>query len=389
VADPASEFVIITIAQPYANHNGGMLAFGPNDGYLYIGMGDGGGSNDQDGRAQDPGQLLGKMLRIDVDGGSPYAIPPSNPFAGPGLPLDEIWAIGTRNPWRWSFDRLTGDLFIGDVGQGQREELDFQPASSPGGENYGWRCMEGFRCTGWSGCTCNDSSLTLPIFDYTHSDGCSVIGGYVYRGCAVPDLQGTYFFADYCSARIWSFRYDGSAMTEFQERTTELDPSGSPSIGSITSFGEDGLGELYIVDQGGELFKIVPVVPVAGWSNYGTGWAGTHGVPSLTVSADPEICSTIDLVLTNSLGAPTLTTLVIGASPTSKPTPYGGTLLVLPSLYLPFTLPAGAATIHVKVPCDSQLCGISTYLQALEIDSGASKGVSFSAGLKMTTGPRG
>jgi glucose/arabinose dehydrogenase len=389
VADPTSAFVIITIAQPFENHNGGMLGFGPNDGYLYMGMGDGGSANDPNNNAQNPAVLLGKMLRIDVDGGSPYVSPPSNPFFGPGDPRDEIWALGTRNPWRWSFDRLTGDLWIADVGQDAHEEIDFQPASSGGGENYGWRCMEGFSCTGLTGCTCNGPALTLPIYDYPHGAECSVTGGYVYRGCAVPDLQGTYFFADYCSAKIWSLRYDGTTITEFTDRTAELDPPGGETINSVTSFGEDGLGEMYICDQGGELFKIVPVVPASSWSNYGTGWPGTNGIPGYTLSADPDLCAVVTLVLGNSRGATTPAFIAIGAAPASAPTVYDGTFLVVPSVFIPLSLPAGGLSAPFTVPCDPAMCGASAYSQAFEMDPGASKGVSFTAGLKITIGPSG
>ncbi|MBL1218084.1 MAG: glucose dehydrogenase [Planctomycetes bacterium] len=256
LADPASEKILLTVSQPYSNHNGGNIVFGP-DGYLYIGMGDGGSGNDPGNRAQNPLEFLGKILRIDVDNGDPYGIPADNPFVNDPGTLDEIWAIGVRNPWRWSFDRETGDLWIGDVGQSAREELDFQPADSPGGENYGWRCMEGFRCTGLDGCNCNGPELTLPIYDYTHAGGrCSVTGGYVYRGPSIPLLAGTYFFADYCAADIWSFRYDGSQMSEFTDRTVELDPGNGQAIDFIPSFGEDGLGELYIVDIEGEVYRL-------------------------------------------------------------------------------------------------------------------------------------
>jgi hypothetical protein len=366
------------------------MQFGPKDGYLYIGTGDGGSEGDPGNRSQDPGLLLGKMLRIDVDDGNPYTNPPTNPFYGPGDPLDEIWALGLRNPWRWSFDRLTGDMYIGDVGQDQREEIDFQSAASTGGENYGWRCMEGFRCTGLTGCTCNDPGLTLPIYEYTHSVGCAVMGGYVYRGNAVPDLQGTYFFADYCSNKIWSFRYDGTTVTDFMDRTAELAPGGGLSISSIVSFGEDAWGEMYICDSsGGELFKIVPKTPIASWTNYGTGWPGTNGVPGLTLSADPEICFTISLVIGNSLGATTPAVLPIGASAATIPTIYGGTLLVLPMLFEPAIIPAGGATVPVVVPCDPALSGRSFFMQALEMDPGASNGVSFSEGLQMVLGPQG
>jgi glucose/arabinose dehydrogenase len=262
LADPSSEYVILTISQPYSNHNGGMIAFGPLDGYLYVGMGDGGSAGDPQNRAQNDGVLLGKLLRIDIDGGDPYAIPPDNPFAGPGDPLDEIWAKGVRNPWRFSFDKLTGDLYIGDVGQNIWEEIDFQPASSPGGENYGWRLMEGNHCYNPPD-NCDPGGLTYPIHEYSHGGTpfrCSVTGGYVYRGGSIPDLQGAYFFADYCSNQIWSFRYDGENVVGLTDRTSELAPGNGFSIDDISSFGEDAGGELYIVDLGGEVFKIVPVL---------------------------------------------------------------------------------------------------------------------------------
>ncbi len=199
--------VILSITQPFSNHNGGWIGFGPN-GYLYIATGDGGSANDPGDRAQNiTSQRLGKLLRIDVGGRSGFTIPADNPFVGIHGD-DVIWAYGLRNPWRCSFDRLTGDLYIADVGQASVEELDFQPAGSPGGENYGWPCMEGSLCLGSSaGCTCDADGLTAPIHEYTHSSGCSVTGGYVYRGSAMPDLRGTYFFADYCSGGIWSFDY--------------------------------------------------------------------------------------------------------------------------------------------------------------------------------------
>ena len=190
-ADPTSADILLTIPQPFSNHNGGQLHFGP-DGYLYIGIGDGGSGGDPQNNGQDLGTLLGKILRIDVDKGPPYAIPPDNPFFGPGDgALDEIWAWGLRNPWRFSFDRLTGDMFIGDVGQNSWEEVDFQPASSAGGENYGWRLMEGNSCYN-PATNCNDSTLTLPILVYDHTVGCSVTGGYRYRGSKNPALDGFY-----------------------------------------------------------------------------------------------------------------------------------------------------------------------------------------------------
>ena len=253
-ADPSSAEVVYFISQPYSNHNGGWIEFGP-DGYLYISNGDGGSGGDPGNRAQNLNNQLGKMLRIDVSS-LPYTNPASNPFG------DEIWSYGIRNAWRCSFDRDTGDLWMGDVGQNAWEEIDFQPANSPGGENWGWRCYEGDNSYNTSGC---DSAATMefPIWEYSHGGSpfrCSITGGYVYRGNAIPSLDGTYFFADYCSNNIWSFRYDGSNVTEYTDRTSELSPDAG-SIGAISSFGEDYYGELYICDLNGEVFKLIPDSP--------------------------------------------------------------------------------------------------------------------------------
>ena len=202
VADRASAQVILTVAQPYPNHNGGELQFGP-DGYLYIAMGDGGSGGDPENRAQTLSTLLGKILRIDVANAATYRIPPTNPFANRAGAAPEIWAWGVRNPWRFSFDRLTGDLWIADVGQDNYEEVDFQPASSTGGENYGWHRMEGFHCYNPS-TNCNDGTLTLPVLEYSHADGsCSITGGYRYRGALFSRLYGTYFYGDFCTGKIW------------------------------------------------------------------------------------------------------------------------------------------------------------------------------------------
>lgn len=258
IADPDSVKQIITISQPFSNHNGGMIAFGPK-GYLYVGMGDGGSGGDPGDRAQDRSLLLGKILRIDIDApaGTPYVIPGDNPFVNDSNVLNEIWAIGVRNPWRYSFDRGTGDLYIGDVGQSDWEEVNYQPYSAGGGENYGWRCYEGSHAYNTAGCGA-PGDYDFPIHEYNHSLGCSITGGYVYRGCASDALQGTYFFGDFCSGRIWSFRYNGSLVTDFAERTAELDPPGNRSIDMIASFGEDARGELYIIDYSdGEIYRIV------------------------------------------------------------------------------------------------------------------------------------
>lgn len=256
-ADVSSSFDIITINQPFSNHNGGMIAFGPNDGYLYIGMGDGGAANDPGNRAQNKKELLGKMLRIDVDIASPYGIPGDNPFAGDTSYLPEIWALGLRNPWRFSFDRATGDMYIGDVGQNIIEEIDFQPDSSSGGENYGWRLKEGNNCFIPSTACDTLADMIAPITQYFHGgipNKCSVTGGYVYRGCAIPDLYGTYFYGDFCSGETWSIRYDGTTLTDSTNRTSEL---GLGTV-AISSYGEDYYGELYICTYfSGAVYKIV------------------------------------------------------------------------------------------------------------------------------------
>jgi glucose/arabinose dehydrogenase len=259
IANPASAQILLDIPDPYSNHNGGCLAFGP-DGYLYLGLGDGGSGNDPQNRAQNGLVMWGKMLRLDVNTGNPYGIPTSNPFVGNPNMLPEIWAIGLRNPWRWSFDRLTGHMYIGDVGQNAWEEIDYQPAGV-GGQNWGWRVWEGNHSTGLGGLSTIVPTVTFPIYEYAHSGSASVTGGYVYRGSAIPDLQGTYFFAEFVTNQIWSFRYDGFNLTNFQTRTTELAPSGGLSLANISSFGEDAQGELYLCDlYGGEVFKIIPAL---------------------------------------------------------------------------------------------------------------------------------
>ena len=246
-ADPASGRILLAVPDPAANHNGGSLAFGP-DGYLYIAMGDGGGQNDQFGNGQNLNSLLGKILRIDVDAapaaGRAYAIPPTNPFAAGGG-AREIWAYGVRNPWRITFDRALGALFMGDVGGGAWEEINRQEADAPGGLNYGWPLMEGPQCRSGS-CPAN---LVAPIAAYDHDSGCSVIGGYIYRGTAQPQLQGAYFFGDWCSGRIFSFDVAGATITVKTVLASGL---------AVSSFGEDEAGELFVVDiEGGGLYRLL------------------------------------------------------------------------------------------------------------------------------------
>jgi len=239
-ADPASRQELLTITQPFTNHNGGQLAFGP-DNLLYIGTGDGGSGGDPLGNGQNLATLLGKLLRVDVlSGTAPFAIPAGNPFN------NEIWAYGLRNPFRFSFDRLTGDLFVGDVGQDLVEEIDFQPAGSGAGANYGWNVMEGSRC--FANPSCSSAGLTLPVAEYLHGTGdCSVIGGYVYRG-SIPALQGIYVYGDLCSGRIWGLRRNGAVWENRLLIDTEL---------TISTFGEDDSGELYLADYAtGDIYRI-------------------------------------------------------------------------------------------------------------------------------------
>lgn len=274
VANASSALPILKFSQPQENHNGGWIGFGPNDGYLYISSGDGGGSNDSgtghaaNGNAQAiSNNLLGKMLRIDVhgddfsgDSAKNYAIPASNPFVGV-TGDDEIWAYGLRNPWRPSFDRETGDLYIADVGQGVREEINFQAANSDGGENYGWRLREGTVATPTVG-GAPPAGAIEPVYDYAHgsgpTQGNSITGGYVYRG-PVLDLQGKYFFGDFVQARVWSIEHNGSAVTEFinwNAMSSFAPPPGEGAIDQIASFAEDNHGRLYIVGFDGEIFRI-------------------------------------------------------------------------------------------------------------------------------------
>lgn len=279
LADASSAQAVLEIAQPQSNHNGGWIAFGP-EGFLYIATGDGGAGDDQGSGHTEPGgnaqditnNLLGKLLRVDVDGDDfpgdstrNYAIPPGNPFVGVSGD-DEIWAYGLRNPWRCSFDRLTGDLYIADVGQGEREEINVQPASAGGGQNYGWRLREGTIETPGSVGGPKPAGAIDPIYDYTHgagsNEGFSVTGGYIYRG-PISSLQGQYFFADFVNERIWSLTWDGSTPASFNGSNfanfidwTDLLHPAQGQINNISSFAEDGAGNLYILDLGGEVFRL-------------------------------------------------------------------------------------------------------------------------------------
>jgi glucose/arabinose dehydrogenase len=250
-ADPSSERLLLEVAQPFANHNGGGLAF-DNSGRLLVALGDGGSGGDPQNNGQSLGTLLGKISRIDVDSGSPYAIPADNPFLATAGARGEIWAFGLRNPFKIAFDRPTGDLYIGDVGQNRIEEIDIGLAARRGGENYGWRITEGTQCFNPSS-GCDRTGITLPVYEYAHSEGCSVTGGVVYRGCRVPALAGTYFFADFCSGLVRSFRFANGSAGELRDWTSGLRGVSAPS-----SFGVDAAGEVYVVDYDGELYRLEP-----------------------------------------------------------------------------------------------------------------------------------
>jgi hypothetical protein len=248
VANATVDRILLTFDQPEPNHKGGMIAFGP-DGYLYAGFGDGGDEGDPHNHGQDRSELLGSFLRLDVSGPGDYTIPADNPYVTSDTIRKELWNYGFRNPWRWSFDRSTGDLYIGDVGQSVSEEVDVQPAGTGAGLNYGWKIVEGDHCFVAPGC--DRSAFTAPVFTYPHTVGCAVIGGYVYRGSSIPELQGTYFFSDNCEGWVHSFKWSAGVVTD------EKDWPSLGGHGMVTSFGEDASGELYFMTGDGNVYKIV------------------------------------------------------------------------------------------------------------------------------------
>jgi glucose/arabinose dehydrogenase len=269
-ADAASEQIVLRVPHPEINHNGGKLLFG-RDGFLYVSIGDGGGANDPFSTGQDRNSLLAKVLRIDTESGdATYRVPASNPFVGQAGTRPEIWALGLRNPWRMSFDRTTGDLWIADVGQAQREEVNFQAAGSAGGQNYGWSIFEGTRCRG--GQPCGTPGLTAPVAEYDHSLGCSITGGHVYRGTAYPGLAGTYLYGDYCSGRIFGITRNGGTFTATQIADTAY---------GIAKFGEDEAGNLYLFDSfNSTLYLISDGPPVQTGVAIGAAFTGTWFDPA-------------------------------------------------------------------------------------------------------------
>ncbi len=319
LTDAASRTEILFIAQPFSNHNGGWISFGP-DGYLYVAMGDGGSANDPQGNGQNKNVLLGKMLRIDPSTtGAGYTIPTSNPWVGQAGVKEEVWAYGLRNPWRCSFDRLTGDLYMGDVGQGAREEIDFQPANSTGGENYGWDIREGM-----VGGTPPAGNVN-PIYDYMRGTsqafrGNCVTGGFVYRG-PIVGLQGHYFFGDYSSQRLFSLKFDGSSPSSFNgtNHSSLLDWVGTVqldvgSLGSISGFGEDAQGNLYLINLGGNVYKftggLIPgptsiaasYVYHKNWSGGGGTWGALDNNKALASPGDTPMALSLENVINSDAG---------------------------------------------------------------------------------------
>ena len=306
-ADASSEQVVLRVAQPFSNHNGGNLMFGPN-GFLYIGLGDGGGGADPENNGQRNTTLLGKMLRIDVESGSAtYSVPSTNPFVNSSGTRPEIWAMGLRNPWKYTFDRETGDLWIADVGQSRAEEVNVQPAASSGGENYGWRRMEGLQCYP-SGSSCDRSGLTMPVVEYPRSEGVSVTGGYVYRGSRYRALRGFYLYSDFGSGNIWALQRSGDAWDN-----RRVLASGR----NISTFGEDPGGELYVADHsGGGIYLI------------------SAGAPAITAE-----------------GVVNAASFRTGVTPGSLATVFGSGITSLPGIVAPtaFPLPTNLGGISVAV----------------------------------------
>ncbi len=404
VADPASATTFLVVPQPFDNHNAGSILFGPHDGFLYVPTGDGGSGGDPFNFAQDTRSPLGKVLRIDVDHpmrGLPYGIPAGNPFVGDPQVLDEIWSVGLRNPYRASFDRWTADLWIADVGQESREEIHVQLAGDPGGANYGWRCMEGSLCTPFLpplGCVCNAPELSLPIHEYDHTLGCAIVGGSVYRGSTIAGLDGTYFFGDHCTPRLWSLRYDGTTVSDLTDRTLELAPG--PGIHSLSGFGEDAAGEIYLTYLSGDVVRIVPASaaapPVASYGAGTPGCDGAHGlsVPSAPVAGMPDFVLRCTHAPPSSLGL----ALVADAALLAGGDPFGlGAELLVDLLGASEAIGAdlvtdasGAASLSGPIANDPSLVGRTFYAQALFVWVGGCSlpphQISTSHGLAMTIG---
>ena len=318
VADNSTSERILVVDQPRKNHNGGQIAFGPDE-YLYIALGDGGGS--PGGRPQAEDNILGKMLRIEVGSTGTYTTPPTNPFTQTVGYLPEIWSLGFRNPWRFSFDRQTGDIYIGDVGQSSYEEIDFQPASSNGGENYGWSIMEGMHC--YRASTCDMTGLTMPVVEYGRTDGQSVTGGFVYRGTKYPQLQGIYFYGDYSTGRIWGLRRNGDGWESQELLDTSI---------LISTFGEDEDGNLYVADIRGTIYEIAdkeaPPVPTPEPTATSTATPQTTATETTTETTTPQSTATETTTPQSTATGGTMT-----MPPTATPKPPADTDIVFNEIF--------------------------------------------------------
>lgn len=318
LADPSTRIQLLgPYQQLLPSHNWDYLSFGP-DGMLYFGLGDDG----QGPNGQDLGSINGKILRMDVDLPAPYVPATGNPFVGQAGANPLIWIYGLRQPWRFDFDPLNGDLYIGEVGAGAEEEIDIVPFASAAATNFGWRCIEGNTCTGYAGCaSCSDPGYTSPVYTIPHTGGvCAVIGGMVYRGSAIPSLQGTYWYSEFCTSKIYSFVWDGTQVTQHIDRTAELVPSIGGPVDFVASFSRDHAGELYICSNtGGEVYKIVPTA-TCGAINYCTsnlnsiGTNATIGFTGTTSVATQDMSVTVSGVLPGKVGL-----FLYGASQTQLP----------------------------------------------------------------------
>ncbi|MEM7307490.1 MAG: PQQ-dependent sugar dehydrogenase [Planctomycetota bacterium] len=388
-ADPISRDEILVMPYPAypGHHAGGWIGFGP-DGYLYLTVGDGVTTGLEEiggAEAQSLDSLFGKVLRIDVDGddfpGDPdrdYAVPADNPFVGAGE--GAVWAYGLRNPYRASFDRATGELYVGDVGWFGREEIDLLPPGA-GGLNFGWGCAEGTLCSTTVHCDCDVDALTDPIYEYDHTVGCSVTGGTVYRGAAIPGLAGTYFYGDYCTAKIWSFRYENGAVAAWQDRTAELDPPGAASFGPILSVTEGPGGELYITDTS-RVYRVVSPV----WGDLEGALAGTLGEPVLSGQGGFEAGTDVTLCVANAR-AGAAGWLLVGFQTSYAPL-FGGVLV--PSLLPPgFSVPlatdaAGEASVALAVAAGIP-AGFEIFFQSWVLDPQGPFGFAATNGVVATT----
>jgi glucose/arabinose dehydrogenase len=365
------------ISQPFSNHNGGGINFGP-DGYIYFGLGDGGSGGDPSCNAQNPASPLGKFVRLDATT-IPFSVPPTNPFVGNTAYRQEIWSVGWRNPWRWSFDRETGEMFIGDVGQNALEELDYEPAGT-GGRNYGWKIMEGINCFSTAACTsppaCNAPTLVRPFHTIPTSPYCSIIGGYVYRGRNIPQLRGHYIFGDYCTGSAWTLRYNNGSFTNLVARNTEFG-----SLGNVSSFGEDARGEVYICSLSlGVIFRIVARDGGPG-QDLGFGRVGSNNeTPLFEILGRLEAGVSADFSLRR---APANTPAVLVIATSNNPTPiFGGTLVPYPPELL-----VGMATDvngQTSLTVNGGLWPGVFYGQWVVVDLGLPEGVGFSNAMRIT-----